>query len=222
MTKKNTIAKIGFTSMGILLAIIFIVGAQVPKAHAALINELDFGSRGSEVTQLQEFLATNPMIYPAGIVSGNFGPLTRSAVAQFQLAYDLPQVGRVGPMTRAKINEIMSSGFGLDTSAPNMDNKSMQIGRNDATINWTTNELAQGQVYYDLSPIRSDEASGHTRQETSYVSGTSVPNNAGVRTAQSVVISGLQPNTPYYYFTRAIDNSKNVNVTLSKMFRTNQ
>ena len=55
MTKKNTIARIGLTSMGTFLAIIFVVAAQAPKAHATIINELDFGARGSEVTQLQQF-----------------------------------------------------------------------------------------------------------------------------------------------------------------------
>ncbi len=206
--------------MGVLLAILFISAIGVSKAHAAITSELDFGATGGEVTELQQFLATNSLIYPAGTVSGYYGPLTRAAVVQFQVAYGIPQVGRVGPMTQAKMNSIMASGFGLDTATPIMGNASVATNRTDTTINWTTNELTRGQVYYDTSPIRSDEATGQLQQP--YVSGISAPNNVNVSTSQSVNIQGLQANTLYYYFTRAIDNSGNSSVTLSNTFHTNQ
>lgn len=220
MNKTTRISSIAFISAGTILALLIIGIAATQKAHAAITSELDFGSTGTEVTELQQFLATNPLIYPAGTVSGYFGPLTRAAVVQFQVAYDIPQVGRVGPMTQTKINRIMSSGFGLDTSVPVMGNASVQTNRTDATINWTTNEMAQGQVYYDMLPIQSNEVSRHAQQ--GFVSGTAAPNTAGVRNTQSITLQGLQPNTTYYYLTRAIDNSGNDSITLSNSFRTNQ
>jgi len=221
MTKTiKNVSRFGFVSMGVLLAIVFVSLATTKKADAAITGQLDIGSTGSNVTQLQQFLATNPSIYPAGTVSGYFGPLTQAAVVQFQVAYGIPQAGRVGPATQAKINDIMSSGFGLDTNAPIMANESTQESRNSATVNWTTNELARGQVYYDTSPIQSNEATGHAQQ--AYVSGTSAPNNTDVRNSQSVTIQGLQANTLYYYLTRAIDNSGNVTMTMPSTFHTNQ
>ncbi len=220
MTKTIYVSRIGFASMLTLLTLLFVASLATHTAHAAITSQLDLGSSGNQVIELQQFLATNSFIYPAGIVSGHFGPLTQAAVLQFQVAYDIPQVGRVGPMTQTKINAIMSSGLGLDTRTPIMTNASVQTNRTDATINWTTNELASGQVYYDTSPIRSDEATGHAQQ--SYVSGVSAPNNTGARNTQSVTIQGLQPNTLYYYFTRATDNSGNNSVTLSNIFHTTQ
>ncbi|TSC81788.1 MAG: Peptidoglycan binding protein [Parcubacteria group bacterium Gr01-1014_20] len=219
MTKKINVSKISFVSVGTLLALVLILSATTQKAHAAITSQLDLGSTVSDVAELQQFLATNSFIYPAGIVSGYFGPLTQAAVVQFQVAYGIPQVGRVGPMTMAKINSIMSSGFGLDISAPIKANASVQANRTDATIGWTTNELARGQVYYDTLPIRSDEATGHAQQ--AYVSGVFAPNNTNTQNSQSVTIQGLQPNTLYYYLTRAIDNSGNLSMSVQNTFRTN-
>lgn len=204
---------------GIMAGALFVSLFGVENAHAALSSELDFGSTGSEVTELQQFLSTNSLIYPAGMVTGYFGPLTQAAVRQFQANYDIAQVGRVGPITMAKINDIMSSGFGLDTSAPIMSNASIQTNSTNATVNWTTNELARGQVYYDTFPIRSDE--GFRRAQQAFVSGASAPNNTDVRNTQSVTILGLQPNTLYHYITRAVDNSGNYTMTLSNTFHTN-
>lgn len=170
--------------------------------------------------ELQQFLSTNYLIYPEGIVSGYFGPLTQAAVTQFQVAYDLPQVGRVGPMTLAKMNDIMSSGLGLDTSSPVIANSWISTTRNGATINWTTNDPSRGQVYYDTFPIQSNEASGHA--QLAYVSGAFAPNNMDVHGSQSVHIQGLSPNTFYYYLTRAIDSSGNVSMTVQKSFRTDR
>ncbi len=109
---------------------------------------------------------------------------------------------------------------GLDISAPSAANPTLQANRTSATLNWSTNELARGQVYYDTAPIQSSEASGHAQQ--AYVSGTSAPNNTDVRNSQSVTIQGLQPNTTYYYLTRAIDNSGNVSMTNANSFVTTQ
>ncbi|MFA6339137.1 MAG: peptidoglycan-binding domain-containing protein [Candidatus Paceibacterota bacterium] len=40
------------------------------------------------------------------MVNGSFGPATTRAVKRFQQKYGISQTGTVGPVTRAKINEL--------------------------------------------------------------------------------------------------------------------
>lgn len=70
------------------------------------------GSRGAQVSALQEFLKRDVLLYPEGTVSGFFGPATERAVQQFQKKYNLVTSGTpattgygvVGPKTRNKLN----------------------------------------------------------------------------------------------------------------------
>ena len=48
-------------------------------------NEIGVGSTGADVSTLQTFLATNSTIYPQGLVTGTFGPLTEAAVVNWQM-----------------------------------------------------------------------------------------------------------------------------------------
>jgi hypothetical protein len=88
-----------------------------------ILNNLRYGMRSSEVRCLQEFLKSQgPEIYPEGLVTGYFGPLTLAAVKRFQQKYwqeilapwgltkDQP-TGFVGPTTRSKINQLLQSQF---------------------------------------------------------------------------------------------------------------
>ncbi|TSC69113.1 MAG: hypothetical protein G01um101466_187 [Parcubacteria group bacterium Gr01-1014_66] len=83
-------------------------------SFAPIIQQtLKSGSRGNEVRLLQEFLAKDPTLYPEGIVSGNFGALTKAAVQRFQERYGIAKkgdlgYGTVGPKTRAKLKEMSS------------------------------------------------------------------------------------------------------------------
>ena len=79
-------------------------------------SDLSLGSKGDDVTKLQELMAKDSEIYPEGLVTGYFGPATQRAVRKFQAKHGLPQVGRVGPATRAKLNEV--SGGQPQSSAP--------------------------------------------------------------------------------------------------------
>lgn len=216
MNKKN-VSRISFLSVGFLSLALLTSMALPQKSEAAITGLLSLGSRNADVTVLQQFLGTNSSIYPEGIISGYFGGLTRAAVVQFQAAFDIDQVGAVGPTTQAKINEIMSSGFGLDTHAPIMTSPSVNTSNTSATIRWSTNEVARGQVFYNTSPISVNEASG--RAQLPYVSGTLVDSAASF--SQAVTLSGLQSNTQYYYVIRSIDNSGNVSMSLAKIFSTN-
>ena len=82
-----------------------------------LENNLYYGLKNEEVRCLQGFLKSQGSdIYPKAIISGWFGPLTKSAVIRFQQKYadeiltplDLTNgTGYVGLSTRKKINEIL-------------------------------------------------------------------------------------------------------------------
>jgi peptidoglycan hydrolase-like protein with peptidoglycan-binding domain len=77
--------------------------------HAPFIATIKRGSRGPQVTLLQQFLALDPAIYPEGAVSGYFGPATQGAVQRFQEKYGIAHkgdsgYGQVGPRTRAVLN----------------------------------------------------------------------------------------------------------------------
>jgi len=84
-------------------------------------NNLYFGmSDNSNVRCLQEFLKNQGTdIYPEGLVTGNFGSLTKQAVIRFQEKYAtdiltpiglLSGTGYAGRQTRMKINQILSGG----------------------------------------------------------------------------------------------------------------
>lgn len=80
--------------------------------------DLKYGQSSDGVRYLQIFLKTQgPEIYPEGIVSGWFGPLTKKAVIRFQEKYAegilapwglTKGTSFVGKTTQAKINEILS------------------------------------------------------------------------------------------------------------------
>jgi len=72
-------------------------------------GDLYFGVVGGEVSCLQQFLKNQGVdIYPEGLVTGNFGNLTRQAVIKFQTKYGISGTGFVGPITRIKINQLLN------------------------------------------------------------------------------------------------------------------
>ena len=85
-----------------------------------LSANLYFGMSGGQVSCLQQFLKSRGTdIYPEGLVTGNFGNLTKSAVIRFQEKYaseilvpvGLAQgTGFVGSLTRQKINQLSYGG----------------------------------------------------------------------------------------------------------------
>jgi len=88
------------------------------KATLRLIRHLRFGMSGEDVELLQEILSTDPDVYPEGLVTGYFGPLTRNAVKRFQKMAGIEQAGVVGPKTMARINELLEEGAGESGKVP--------------------------------------------------------------------------------------------------------
>ena len=90
----------------ILVAVLVLANASF--AHAQVFTkDLYFGIQGdSEVTQLQEFLATQNLY--SGPITGNFFSLTLKAVKAFQSAQGIsPAAGYFGSKTRVVANEMV-------------------------------------------------------------------------------------------------------------------
>lgn len=65
-------------------------------------RNLTVGSRGADVTALQQILITGGYLNIT-TPTGYFGPLTKAAVAKWQAAVGLPATGFFGPLSRAKV-----------------------------------------------------------------------------------------------------------------------
>jgi len=59
----------------------------VPGPTVELTKDLSFGDRGYEVEVLQTWLKQDASVYPRGLVTGYYGPLTQQAVINFQEKY---------------------------------------------------------------------------------------------------------------------------------------
>jgi peptidoglycan hydrolase-like protein with peptidoglycan-binding domain len=196
-------------------------------ASAAITTTLDLGQSGSQVTELQTYLATDTNIYPSGLVTGYFGVLTQAGVQRFQVAQGIVSsgspsttgYGRVGPTTMARINSLNSGTSQTSWDAvPFLSSPSVNVSNNSATISWTSNEATIGQVYYSNAPLQSDEATGPHQQP--YVSGIQVVDNGGYQISHSVTITNLSANTTYYFLARGIDSGNNLSMTWPSSFRT--
>lgn len=189
------------------------------SANTPLVRNLGYGSTGNDVFNLQTFLASNSDIYPAGLVTGWYGPLTQAAVRQYQLGYGISNVGVVGPITRASMNNTMARQLGIDVYGSTIYNRSVQTSTNSATINWTATGYNSGKVFYSTSPIGAISAIGQFTAPI-FIGGTNV-STAYANNGQSVTLSNLQSNTTYYYIIQVTDASGNVSVTQQLMFSTN-
>ncbi|HTY39712.1 MAG TPA: fibronectin type III domain-containing protein [Candidatus Paceibacterota bacterium] len=80
------------------------IQSQKQQVVSTLLTTLGQGSQGDAVKTLQALLASDPTIYPQGLITGFFGPATAQAVKRFQKAHGLDQVGNVGPKTLQQLN----------------------------------------------------------------------------------------------------------------------
>ncbi len=213
-----------FAKAGVLtLALTALAWAGTVSA-ATISSTLDFGATGSDVTSLQQFLAGDVHIYPEGVISGYFGPLTRAAVQRYQCQQGIvcsgdaasTGYGRVGPRTLTAINASIGGVATGDVSAPILSTVVVSTTTSSATITWATNELARGTVYYSSSPL--------PLLETSVTSGAFVGGQTLVESAlgfsHGLSITGLQPNTWYYYAVASTDAGGNLQLTWPATFRT--
>ena len=65
-----------------------------------------------DIKMIQEILATDKTIYPEGLVTGYFGPLTSAALSRFQQKFELETTGTINEETRAYLEELLQERFG--------------------------------------------------------------------------------------------------------------
>ncbi len=205
-----------------VLALLLVATMSYPFAttiYADTLNrQLELKMTGSDVSTLQTFLAEDKTIYPQGLVTGYFGFLTKSAVSNFQSKNNIDPVGRVGPVTLARINAQMNdSKFGSDKISPTIYALNVSTTRSSATFSWNTSDAAAAIIYYSNQPLAMLEASSNTSVN---ISGSTLLLHTDLRTTHSGTITDLQPNTTYYYVVYAKDGSGNESVTTQLTFRT--
>lgn len=191
---------------------------SIPFAVSALSMSLDVGSQGSEVSELQTFLASDPAIYPEGLVTGYFGPLTQAAVERYQCRENIvctgdattTGYGRVGPMTMARINAALGFGTGgsADDAAPILSPETVTMpSSGTVSVVWSTNEDATSRVMYS-TVVPFLYASAPSFADPTY------------DMVQSVTLTGLAPRTTYYYVRESIDPHGNLSWSLPRPFVT--
>ncbi len=78
------------------------------------VRDLEQGMQSEEVKELQKIMATMSEIYPEGLITGYFGPLTKKAIQRFQLKYGVVNsefdigFGRFGPKTRETLINVLN------------------------------------------------------------------------------------------------------------------
>lgn len=215
----NTLKKFAYSKTGVLLAAGIVLSTGFAAAQTVTFTrELQVGSRGADVSQLQTLLATDASIYPQGLVTGYFGGLSKAAVENFQAGYGIPVVGRVGPMTLNRLNSLAANGFSrIDTIAPAISSPMATVSQNNAVITWNTSELTRAKVYYEGGSIYLTEAVGQMAQPG--VSGTLAEASALAMT-HSVTLPNLGSGRIYQYVIVATDAQGNVSMTMPGTFAT--
>lgn len=79
----------------------FLAFGQAPQVFSSPLGPIQPGSPSDSVKYLQQVLKSDPSIYPQGLITGTYGPLTTSAVKKLQAKYNLPQTGVVDSQTEA-------------------------------------------------------------------------------------------------------------------------
>jgi len=218
MKNINNTLKLGVIGFSILfVAVVALIPVALKAQSVPITSTLSVGSNSSEVSRLQTFLAGDYHIYPAAIISGYFGQLTKAAVTQFQVSFGIPSIGVVGPMTRASINEILSGGLALDVTAPVIGGLSVDTNSTEAEFTLATSESTKVKVFYSTSALTSLEATGPLVKHS--ISGQ-VSEDTTFRTSHKVSLSGLNRNTVYFYKVEVTDRSGNVSVTELSTFKT--
>jgi len=214
LTNRYSALAVSFVAAAAFLAVI-LLGAH--SAYALVSTTLSPGASGSQVQELQAFLATDTAVYPEALITGYYGQLTTAAVQRFQCkegivcsgSVSTTGYGRVGPQTLARIKVLQGNGtFTGDLNAPILGVAGVGTTTNSATITWTTNEAARSRVMFG------------TAWPFLYATAPSVV-DAGVDTVANVTLTGLLPNTWYFYVRESIDLANNVQYAIGGTFKTN-
>ncbi len=87
---------------------ISIVCPELPKI-------IKFGQIGDEVKNIQKFLAQDKSVYPQGLTTGYFGPMTEKALEKFQKKYNLKETGELDDDTKDVLEKVIGPTIGSTT-----------------------------------------------------------------------------------------------------------
>jgi hypothetical protein len=91
-----------------LLASLQTMGVSFDAPAPGITGDWRLGDANAEIRLVQTALAKDPAVYPQGLITGYFGPLTQAAVYKFQSKNGLPLTGITDAATREKLNAILS------------------------------------------------------------------------------------------------------------------
>ncbi len=80
----------------------------------AIREGLKQGMTDDGIAEIQELLATDPTLYPEGLVTGYFGPLTNQALKRFQARHELQITGTIDDDTREMLEAYFEQTIGDD------------------------------------------------------------------------------------------------------------
>lgn len=90
--------------------------AQVKTRVTTLLNTgLQQGMTSTDITKIQQILATDPTIYPEGKITGYFGHLTKNALERFQKRHGIGATGEIDEDTQFLLEGYLQEGFGSTT-----------------------------------------------------------------------------------------------------------
>ncbi len=204
------------------------------------------GENHGQIKKLQEFLATDPEIYPEGHKTGYYGPFTEKAVRKFQRKAGLPETGIVDDATRSRINELLTQGAGKSgrippglLRAPGIWKKMGMMGTTTPPYTGTTTPPVMDSLAPVISNVSvtattasSTNISWVTNEVTTgkvhYALSTPVAGQGGgfvifdltLGTDGLATLSNLQASTTYYYYIKVQDPSGNSTTTPDASFIT--
>lgn len=90
------------------------------------IKEMKLGSSGDDVKFLQALLASDGSVYPEGLITGKYGPLTEKAIKKFQKKNGIKETGKVDSETAKRLNKRLDD-YPLSMEKRNGENRPCAI-----------------------------------------------------------------------------------------------
>jgi peptidoglycan hydrolase-like protein with peptidoglycan-binding domain len=82
------------------------------EVRDVLKEGLEQGMSDEDIKKIQEILATDPSVYPEGLTTVYFGPLTKNDLMSFQNKFGLEETGTINEETREYLEELLQERFG--------------------------------------------------------------------------------------------------------------
>ncbi len=135
---------------------------STPSSSASMMfnTNLTLGSKGADVTALQNWLISKGYSIPAG-ATGFFGSQTQAALAAYQAAVGIsPAAGYFGPITRAKVNAAAGSTGSTGTTGSVSGLSGAGRLTNISTLGDVVNDIKEGDGVTKIAGVSVDATDG--------------------------------------------------------------